>query len=103
MIAECGPSASATFHKRQLWTEQSDFSLYFHFNQSFYYQLDITIVFQEHFLYNIFGDNDNDLILIPLLGIAESDSKTEIEEHWKWLEDNLITVLGKMVYKTHLH
>ena len=72
-------------------------------SHSFYYQLDITIVFQEHFLYNIFGDNDNDLILIPLLGIAESDSKTEIEEHWKWLEDNLITVLGEVVYMTFLH
>jgi hypothetical protein len=26
--------------------------------------------------------------------IAEADTKEEIEEHWKWLEENLMPTLG---------
>ena len=28
------------------------------------------------------------------LVIAEADTKEEIEEHWKWLEENLMPTLG---------
>ena len=27
--------------------------------------------------------------------IAEADKKEQIEEHWKWIEENLMPTLGK--------
>lgn len=38
---------------------------------------------------------------LPLLAVAQSDSKQEIEDHWKWLESNLVAVLGKSLCQAY--
>ncbi len=35
---------------------------------------------------------------IGILVIAEAEKKEKIEEHWKWIEDNLIPTLGKEIF-----
>jgi len=31
------------------------------------------------------------------LVIAEADTKEEIEEHWRWIEEQLMPILGRIV------
>ena len=35
-------------------------------------------------------------ILFLFLVIAEADTKEEIEEHWRWLEEHLMPTLGRI-------